>query len=540
LSLRIKGVKFDEKALNYCQNDAEKAAVYALCAIQPLEDGLPMLQKIATLNPKNSLLELITAREINKNEYYALGAIPYVEDTAAYEKRRDASENYFEELGQFAAANADNKSLNNPAFWWTAAAYVQYVLKNYDQAKTLLAKAQTAPTDNAALKQQMSVQALLLLIAQQDKITPEFEQKAIEMLEKLAKTDNFRIGNAYTRACGLLAKMYRGQPADEAKSGGWWASCSASKTSQPEGANLSKAFLMEAAASGQSRVPDADGYAPSFATNTDRYALEDSTQTAAIEAVVTYIQQPNLNEVDKKIVALSGLDADYLQILLGRKYLLQHQYAQAASIWSKVKTAAWQSSPFSDELTQNPFYLAPNNGQNPNAVLTPVAFAQRMTDLDKRAQQGDAEAAYLLGCGAYNMGYFGNSWLLSNRQRSTAEYEYMYPVRDLSNDDYYVAAKAKSYFEKTLRLSKDPDLSAKAAFGAALCAQNAYFVFRAAEGRDLSYEENAQRQFQQRMTAEKRKRLGQYFDLLQSQYATASYTRELLKECATYRDYVGE
>jgi hypothetical protein len=68
----LKGIKFQEKALSYCQNDAEKAAVYALCAIQPLEDGLPMLKKIVELNPKNNLIELITAREINKNEYYSL------------------------------------------------------------------------------------------------------------------------------------------------------------------------------------------------------------------------------------------------------------------------------------------------------------------------------------------------------------------------------------------------------------------------------------------------------------------------------------
>ncbi len=72
LSLRSKGIRFQEKALSYCQNDAEKAAVYALCAIQPLEDGLPMLKKIVELNPQNKLIELITAREINKNEYYSL------------------------------------------------------------------------------------------------------------------------------------------------------------------------------------------------------------------------------------------------------------------------------------------------------------------------------------------------------------------------------------------------------------------------------------------------------------------------------------
>jgi hypothetical protein len=44
---------------------------------------------------------------------------------------------------------------------------------------------------------------------------PEFENQAVGMLEQFGKSDNFRVVNAYTRACGLLAKMYRGQPLDE-------------------------------------------------------------------------------------------------------------------------------------------------------------------------------------------------------------------------------------------------------------------------------------------------------------------------------------
>lgn len=542
LSLRSKRIKFQEKALDYCQNDAEKAAVYALCAIQPLEDGLPMLQKIMEINPQNTLIELITAREINKNEYYLLGAIPYVEDTTAFEKRRDASSQYFEQIGDFALKNADNKATNNPAFWWTAASYVKYVLKDYAKANEYLAKAQAAPTENRALKQQITIQQLLLNIAQQDQVTPEFEQKTMALLEQLAPKDNFRVVNAYTRACGLLAKMYRGLPTDEAKPSGWWASCGSASSSKGDISNThtAKAFLIEAAASWQSQVPNADGYAPIYATNTDRYALEDSTSTEIIAAIVAYLKQPNLTDFGKKLIALSGIDTDYLYVLLGRKYLAQHRYEEASVALGNVKKTVWQSPPFSDYLTQNPFYMKPANGQNPNDVFTPFTFAQRMASLQKQADKGDAEAAYLLGCGAYNMGYFGNSWLLTHRERSHVEYEYMYPPKDLSQDDYYVATQAKSYFDKALSLSKNTELSAKAAFGASLCTQNAYYVFRAAEGRELSYEESAQKAFWQRMNTEKRQRLGQYFDLLKSKYATTQYTREVIEECATYREYVGE
>lgn len=540
LSLRIKGIRFQEKALGYCQNNAEKAAVYALSAIQPLEDGLPMLKKVTELNPKNALIELITAREINKNEYYANGEMPYVEDTLAYEKRREESKSYFEQLGDFCVENASNKALGNPSFWYTSASYVAYVNKDYKKSEEYLTQAKAAPAPNDYLKQQMDIQEVLLLIAQQEGITPEFEGKVIGMLEKLNKSENFRIVNAYTRACGLLAKMYRGQPTEEKKSGGWWSSCSSKSSGEVSATHLAKAFLLEAAASWQSRPVNADGYAPAFATNSDRYALEDSTSIETLREAISYAKQPQLDNFGKRLVGLSGVNADYLNVVLGRRLLGEHQYVQAAEVWKNVSPKTWTESPFSDYLTENPFYIKPDNGQSPSQTLTPAAFAARMVQLETQMNAGDAQAAYLLGCGAYNMGYFGNSWLLLNRQRSSSEYEYTYPPRDLTGVDYYTSAKAKTYFEKALQLTKDPELAAKAAFGASLCEESTFYVFKANEGRDLGYDEATQVAFKKRMNEEQKKRLGKYFDLLRRNYANSAYTKEIIEECSTYRDFVGQ
>ncbi|MEZ4901817.1 MAG: hypothetical protein R2822_08695 [Spirosomataceae bacterium] len=186
------------------------------------------------------------------------------------------------------------------------------------------------------------------------------------------------------------------------------------------------------------------------------------------------------------------------------------------------------------------FYLKPDNGQKPNELFTPATFAKKMADLQTKMNTGNAEAAYLLGCGAYNMGYFGNSWMLSRRGWSSVEYEYMYPPRDLSDEDYYIAKQAKIYFEKAITLAKEPELAAKAAFGASLCEQNAFAIFRAAAGRAIGYEEKEQIAFQSRMKIEAHQRLSKYFSLLQKKYTEAQYTREVIQECAIYRDFIGE
>ncbi len=71
-SLRWYLPELHQEALKLCQNDTEKANIYAATAIIPLQDGLPFLEKIKNLDSKNPLLEFVMAREINKNELYFL------------------------------------------------------------------------------------------------------------------------------------------------------------------------------------------------------------------------------------------------------------------------------------------------------------------------------------------------------------------------------------------------------------------------------------------------------------------------------------
>ncbi len=209
---------------------------------------------------------------------------------------------------------------------------------------------------------------MLLLIAKQETVTPEFETQALGMLEQFNRSDNFRLVNAYTRACGLLAKMYRGQPLEEKKSGGFLSGCG-KKSDEVPATNLAKAFLVEAASSWQSRPQSDNLYLPAFATNTDRFAVEDSASTGTIEQVIHYLRQPALTEVDKRLIKLSGVDADYLHVVLGRKYLSSHQYAKAADAFGNVTPTAWTAEPsvFPTYFDENPFLPLAQQRRSQNA-----------------------------------------------------------------------------------------------------------------------------------------------------------------------------
>ncbi|MEZ4901818.1 MAG: hypothetical protein R2822_08700 [Spirosomataceae bacterium] len=109
-----------------------------------------------------------------------------------------------------------------------------------------MAKAQANPTTNTSLQQQMKkVQQMLLLIAQQKEITPEFENQMIQQLEEFKKSDNFRVVNAYTRACGLLATMYQANTLETPKLRVAFLSGCSIKTKEVSTVHLAKAFCLK-------------------------------------------------------------------------------------------------------------------------------------------------------------------------------------------------------------------------------------------------------------------------------------------------------
>ena len=57
---------------------------------------------------------------------------------------------------------------------------------------------------------------------------------------------------------------------------------------------------------------------------------------------------------------------------------------------------------------------------------------------------------------------------------------------------------------------------------------------------EVGYSENEQAAFTARMNTEARKRLSTYFGLLKNNYPTTQYTREVIEECSTYRNFIGQ
>lgn len=542
LSVRIYQLRLREKALDVCQNNSEKAAVYALAAIQPNQDGLDLAQKIAEIQPNNALLELIVAREINKNEFYFFTENPtdvfYEIDSTTAATRKEEAPSYFKKLRDFTLRCADNQAMKNPAFWLTATAYLDYLNKDYTSANEALQKAKQQPITNTALRQQMTLQEMLLTVAEAEQISPELEAKVMPLLEQFASSDQFRVNNCFVLACQRMADLYRGKYASTQASGGWWSSCGKKPVASITDVAQAKAFLCTMLTTNQLNRNEAY-----FAANADQYAIEDTTSAATIQKVIAYFSQANPTDFDRRLQKLCGFDNDYLYTVLGRRALNEHDFAKAAEAFEKVNPKRWEEEPFSSYLDENPFVLITKEGQQPaDERVTPTAFAQQMSALSQKvkANPQDAESLYTLGCGSYNMSYFGNAWILVRRQWSGTELDF-FGFGDgepsPTQNDYYTTRKAWTYFEQAMKAAKDPELAARACFMAARCERNAFYAYVGDQKRQNTewYSDNT---FDTRMASVKQAEFSKFFNLLRSRYQATAFQREILQECAYYADYI--
>ncbi len=557
-SLRIHGLRFTEKALEPAKTDQEKAAVYALCAIQPKQDALPFLEEIVKLTPQNPLIELIFAREINRNEYYffAEGApSAYDEesrqDSVAFVKRRTETDSYFDKLKAFAIDAAGNKQLSqqnagSPAFFLTAAAYLDYLRKDYAQAEKTLAQAEQVPTVSEALKQQIAVQQMLLLAAQQQKITPEVETKLIGYLERFGKSANFRLNNAFVRVCQQFADRYKGKATDEGSSWGWLTSCIGSKKEATSDADVAKAFLLTMLTTHELATDQAY-----FMNNSDQLLIEDSTSAATAQKVVGYATQPSASDFDKRLLKLTGFDNDYLYAFLGRRLMAEQQYNAAAEAFAKVSDKTWKEEPFTLYFTINPFTINLPKEKTDNPY-TPVTFARRMAELETQAKQasGDqaAELYYQLGCGAYNLSWYGNAWLLVHRYRSSAEpnvYIYMpyggqpdrIGLERLASDNYYTTAAAQRYFEQSAKAAKNGELGARSLYMAARCEEQAFLTRKAVEQAKRGFDADPE-PFNKSMDSLRQGGYATWFNQYRQQYTKSRFHADMVRECALYSAFL--
>ncbi|MFN8429134.1 MAG: hypothetical protein U0V04_04080 [Spirosomataceae bacterium] len=524
--LSVRGISEShfENAQKLAKTDKEKANVLAMRGVQPYQDELENIKELYKIDPKNELLELIFTREINKNEmvFFADKNANLYSNTRNFydenynidpKKIKEAEEEgktYLEKMLEFSDDVASDGKVTNPDFWKISSAYFYYLKNDSEKSQKLLEE--MANTKNPVTKKQ----AEFLKFELSDlPSTPENEAKLLATLEGFTKTENFRDNNMLVKMSNKLANYYN--QTSETKSGGWFSSCSKPKKSA--GDNL-KAFLA-------ANVATVGNY---YALGTDPENLIDTCSAPFLEKIVAFLNRKDLSANDKKLLALSGLKSDFVNLALMRAYVKQEDFINAAKTSRKISDKYKEEQSLTEyfDTKAKDLFLEQNN------KLTRLdEYLDYLAHLKAKANTSTATAVdiYEYGNHLYNLSYFGQAWILSHREKSSMELEYN---KDLSGD-YYTTENVLKYYEKALQKNPDPELGAKICYAGALCERNNYWV-KFYKNRPTDYDQ--EEAYLAKMSAEELPKFRKFFGILKSKYQNAKYEDMILKECITYANYL--
>ncbi len=528
LSVRRISPKFFAEAFELATQSHEKANVLALQGIQPLQDGLDILEKIYDLNPKHPLLELVFAREINKNEmaffadknstvygnfdnYYDEN---YKIDQAKVDTQHKKGETYLEKLLDFSKKLSSDGKVQNPQFWNLSTAYFLYLKNENTKALELLNSLKT--DGNPVLKKQVE----FLTFEMMDK-TPsdQTEQKMLNAVASFSEIKEFRDNNLLLKMNETLANYYANQK--EEKKSGWFWSCSDDKTGGQ--GNAVKTFLAHSIAAGSD-------YGRGYQIGTSHNALIDTCSSDFLKKLIAFTQSKDLNINDKKLVELSNLKADYMNLALARRQVSESKFAEASETFKLVSAETLTNNGFGENFESEAKDI--NLGKS-GAKDSPANFVSKLAVLQSKTNEKNASAEdwYAYGKGLYNLSYYGQAWILTQRGKSTADLEY----NDELKSDYYLTENARKAFEKAIALNPEKELAAKICYAGALCERNQYLVKYYSEKPDDYNQTDA---YLAKMKKIELPKYRTFFSKLWKNYQNTQYQKMVLKECETYANFV--
>ena len=528
LSVRRIGTKFFAEALSLATKKDDKANILALQGIQPFQDGLAIIQKMYDLNPKHPLLELVFAREINKNEmaFFAdknstvYGNFDnYYDDNYKIDQKKINAEHrkgetYLEKLLSFSNKVASDGKVTNPQFWNLSSAYFHY-LKNEDK-KALELLSSIKIEGNRYLKKQVEFLSFEML----DK-TPsdQTEQQMLTTVANFSDVKEFRDNNLLIKMTETLANYYANKKPE--KKSGWLWSCS-NKSVEGQG-NAVKAFLAYSIAA------DSD-YGRGYQIGTSHNTLIDTCSVDFLKNLIAFTQDKNLNINDKKLVVLSNLVPEYMNLALARRQIMESKFADALATLKLVPAKTLSENGFDEYFESEAKDF--NFGKS-GLDESPVSYIQKLADLQLRTKEKTASATdwYEYGKSLYNLSYYGQAWILTHRFKSVSDLEY----NDNIKTEYYLTKNARKAFEKAIALSPEKELAAKICYAGALCERNQYLVKYYSEKPSDYNQEDA---YFAKMKKSELPNYRTFLTQLMITYQETKYQKMVLKECETYAKFV--
>jgi hypothetical protein len=491
-----------QKCLKLCQSDAEKSTLYALRAGGAHTYAVEDMETIYKLDPENPHLDMLLVSDVQQLEKIFLRT-PITDKkygTAEGAIRMQNGAKHLLELQTFVRKTEKSGNLVNPKLWQLMDGYLELLAgdhyaaeKSFVNLEKKLEPENTETNDKNYLKQIEVWRGLLEILK-------------LDADDKYAEDAVFRVRSL---------SVFKEYPGFEPFLQDWMA------TSYAQNARPGKSFMA---------AYDLNTLAlnPSLPILDDLLAAAQKDDKSRAEVLLS--SDSNMASISARLLEMKGM------------YLYSTGEPEAALSTLRQIPATDQT----DMKKFNPFMLqikdcVYNCAKLPNRNFNRLELFEHLNRLEFEAKAaiGSAEldkAAdnyYKIGMALYNMSWFGYEWSALDEFRDkdtwmrlskgTVQPLPKAPLGNLENTD---VSKALSYFEKVLSLSREKDLSVKAAFMAARCQQKQWFC-----SKECKYKSGS-RQIPQ-MPAQYRT----YYDLMKKKYSKTSFYELIVKECSWFAAY---
>ncbi len=411
------------ECLALAKNTKEKEVLWQLFGLY--NDNVTAMKEILKLNAKSDMTDILLVRAINIEEEKFNGVLG--NDVKNQKELLDKTD---KNLIAFLNEMATNATSNNPVIWQLAAAYMNYVQKDFATGDKQLKLAEKYYKTSNLIKAQYH---LVSLVGKVSRIT-----------DLNAKTENDLLVDLKGIFADKQESNFRG---DAARS---WIRSTLAKLAQKKGQNEKAELILN---------------------GIDIARFE---QIENLKAMIAYCDNETKSEFEKLFFEVSGLSKfDYVELLAIR-------YAQKDQLEDALR--AFTSIPkHNNTLLGNPFTIHIKDCHDcdheakQKIKYTSISFVEKMIEMKGFAVSKPAEAAqnyFLVANGFYNMTYFGNARYFYNNKVNNGGYYFDTESHDPEMQcdlalKYYLLAKEKA---------TDKELQAKCTFMAAKCEQNKFFM----------------------------------------------------------------
>ena len=515
-----------QQALALCNDDEERATLYALRAQTPNSRALEEMQAIFKLKKRPDYLEVLLLKEIKELETQILPRFyPYRKKLRpqrfSQQKISPDVMQYLLDLRAFSHQVGQSNIAVHPNLWKIAEAYLFLLAGDYYEGQKLLDDLQNQNL-NPQLAQQLKVLSAFATISsfKASKLPAETEERQKALSEIEAKAYELLVSSSVIND---NPKKYQSKAV--------------------------KAYLIDQMA----QLYEQLGHQglKFRCLYPDIFFLQLNPQTSIIEDLRQVIQ--NLNEIERNQELLtfrfqqaltrdtSGESLDpLLANLQGLLSLQAFNLPRAINYLNEVPAALrdqfGRAAPFKFTFIDSSRFSNPDSSD----LYNRYQFAKKMLNLRYEIEanvDNPSKPLYLTGLGLYNTTYFGHAWILRDEYRDPNNWNrlgldsiYPYPGAPYGNKEVMDVRLPLSFFRKALlsaKLNRDTALAAQAAYMAAKCEQILYFQSKEFPGIP---KENVIPAVPDKYRT--------YFEVLRTEFQETMFYDYLLDECLYFRNYV--